>query len=137
MAFWKSPALAVDIHQLLGVAFKLRPPGPDKLTVGRFLHDAEQILETAEAASALEPANFIILIGPEGDIHMLSGSDWPLDSLQVHYGARTLYRVSRAGGRVSVEGRSGSQHCRLESESPRAVARRLLGGPTIPLLDNV
>jgi hypothetical protein len=106
--------------------------------VGRFLHDAEQLLETAEAASSLvdEPTNFTILIGPEGGIHMLAGSDWPLESLQVHHGARALYRVSRDRGRVAVEGRSGNQRCRLESESPSAVARRLLGCSTIPLPDN-
>jgi hypothetical protein len=98
--------------------------------VGRFLEDAEAILYAAETAhgATSNPTNFTILIGPEGGIQMLAESDWPLASLEAHHGARTLYRVSQERGHIAVEGRSGSQRCRLESESPQAVARRLLGG---------
>ena len=104
--------------------------------MGRFLEDAEAILNAAETATQASPTptNFTILISPEGGIHMLSDSDWPLASLEAHHGARTLYRVSQASGRVAVEGRSGSQRCRLETEHPQAVARRLLAAavPTLP-----
>jgi hypothetical protein len=71
-----------------------------------------------------------ILIGPEGGIHMLADSDWPLASLEAHHGARTLYRVNQGRGRVSVDGRSGNQRCHLEVEHPQAVVRRLLAGPS-------
>jgi len=103
--------------------------------VGRFLEDAEAILTAAETATQAtpNPTNFTILISPEGGIHMLAESDWPLASLEAHYGARTLYRVSQARGHIAVEGRSGSHRCRVESEHPQAVARRLLAGP-IPAL---
>jgi len=99
--------------------------------VGAFLQDAEAILTAAKSASGAtsNPTNFTILIGPEGGIHMLADSDWPLASLEAHHGSRTLYRVSQAQGHITVEGRSGSQRCRLESEHPQAVARRLLAGP--------
>jgi hypothetical protein len=103
----------------------------DKLTVGAFLEDAEAILQAAEAATEAtpDPTNFTVLIGPEGGIHLLAESDWPLASLEAHHGARTLYRVNQERGRVTVEGRSGSRRCRLELEHPQAVARRLLSGP--------
>jgi hypothetical protein len=99
--------------------------------VGRFLEDAEAILNAAETATQATPTptNFTILISPEGGIHMLAESDWPLASLEAQHGARTLYRVSQAGGRIAVEGRTGSHRCRLEAEHPREVARRLLAGP--------
>ena len=99
--------------------------------VGAFLEDAGAILEAAQCAAAAtsNPANFTILTGPESGIHMLVDSDWPLDSLQAHYGSSTIYRVNHAHGRVVVEGRRGVCRCRLESEHPQAVARRLLAGP--------
>ena len=102
-------------------------PRSDKQLVSGFLQDAEGILETAQAAAS--HSDFTILISPEGTIHMLADSDWPLASLAQHHGSRTLYRVSRNSGRVSVEGRSGNQTCRLETESCQSVARRLLAGP--------
>jgi hypothetical protein len=99
--------------------------------VGAFLEDANAILEAADDATGAtpSPANLTILIGPEGGIHMLAESDWPLASLEAHHGARALYRVSQERGQVTVEGRSGNQRCRLEMEHPQAVARRLLAGP--------
>ena len=103
--------------------------------MGAFLDDAASILEAAEAvAESSNPSNVTILITPQGGIHMLSDSDWPLASLEAHHGARTAYRVSQASGHVTVEGRCGNQRCRLESEHPQAVARRLLAGPATSLL---
>jgi hypothetical protein len=101
--------------------------------VGAFLEDAGAILEAAQCATEAtsDPANFTILMGPEGGIHMLTDSDWPLASLEAHHGARTIYRVNHARGRVVVEGRCGVHRCRLESEHPQAVARRLLAGPRL------
>ena len=103
--------------------------------MGRFLEDAEAILNAAETATeaTANPTNFTILISPEGGIHMLADSDSPLASLEAHHGARTLYRVSQASGRIAVEGRCGSHRCRVEAEHPQEVARRLLAGP-IPAL---
>jgi hypothetical protein len=100
--------------------------------VGAFLQDAEAILQAAEAAaeSTANPANVTILISPQGGIHMVSDSDWSLASLEAHHGAQTAYRVSQASGHVTVEGRSGNHRCRLETEHPQAVARRLLAGPS-------
>jgi hypothetical protein len=58
---------------------------------------------------------------------MLEAGGWSLPSLLTHYGAQTAYRVTRDGGRVSLEGRRGPETCLLRSESTLATARQLLG----------
>ena len=68
-----------------------------------------------------------ILIGQEGAIHMIADSDWSLDSLAQHHGARTAYRVSENTGSIRVEGREGLRKCVMESVRPAQVARFLLG----------
>jgi hypothetical protein len=97
--------------------------------MGAFWADAESIFETARQASrsgSLD-CDWAILIGPQGDIRMLEAAGWALPSLLTHYGAQTAYRVSREGGRVSLEGRRGPETCLLRSESTLATARQLLG----------
>ena len=93
-----------------------------------FLANAERIFETAASADGaeLESGDLAILIGQDGAIHMLMGSDWPLDSLQQHHGASAAYRVSRSGAQVRVEGKSRTGSCLLQSMIPSAVAKRLL-----------
>ncbi len=83
------------------------------------------ILEAAESAGAC--SNMTILLGTEGGIHMIADSDWPLDSITLHHGARTAYRVSERGGSVRVEGREGRRTCLMESAKPAQIARLLLG----------
>lgn len=92
-----------------------------------FLQNAERIFETASASP--ESEGLSITIGQDGAIRLLMGSDWPLDSLQAHHGAKAAYRVSRSGSQVLVEGRSRTGSCRLQSETPALVARRLLADP--------
>ena len=96
--------------------------------MGAFWHDAQSIFETARQASrsGSEDCDLAILIGPQGGIQMLDASGWALPCLAAHHGARTAYRVTRAGGSVSLEGRCGSETCLLRSDSPREMGRRLL-----------
>ena len=82
--------------------------------------------QATQAGNAL--ADFTILISPEGGIHMIAGSDWPLIRC-VYHGARTAYRVSEHSSKVRVEGREGSRTCIFEAESPERAARILLGHP--------
>jgi len=109
--------------------------GSDKSSVSRFLDDAQRIFEAAQSVSVAGQAvtEFTVLIGSQGGIEMLADSDWPLERLLVERGARTAYRVAERDGKVSVEGSTGGQNCRLESESPRQVARRLLNATLNPL----
>jgi hypothetical protein len=83
------------------------------------------ILEAAEASGS--SSNMTILIGNDGHIKMFADSDWPLDSLSWHHGAKTAYRVSEQCGSVRVEGREGMRTCMMESARPMQVARFLLG----------
>jgi hypothetical protein len=96
--------------------------------MGPFWADAESLFETARQASqsGSPDCDWAILIGPHGDIRMLDASGWALPGLLAQYGSETAYRVTRAGDRVSLEGRRGSQTCLLRSESPAAAARHLL-----------
>jgi hypothetical protein len=83
------------------------------------------ILTAAESAGSC--SHMTILINPDGAIHMIADSDWPLDSLSWHHGAKTAYRVSEQSGSVRVEGREGSRTCVMESAKPMQIARFLLG----------
>jgi hypothetical protein len=96
--------------------------------VSRFVDNAVEIFDAAENAvrSGFTPSEMTILIGAEGGIRMLADSDWPLDSLQAHHGARMAYRVSQRATMVRVEGRAGSQTCLFETERPERAARHLL-----------
>ena len=96
--------------------------------MSRFLDNAESILATAESVregGPVEP-DWTILYVPEEGIRMLAGNDWPLESLQAHYGAQMVYRIQQQESTVKVEGRAGSRACLLESAKPNGVARRLL-----------
>jgi hypothetical protein len=102
--------------------------------VDQFLRNGQSLLETAEAAarSAQPAADTAILIGRDGSIRAVSSSDWPLESLAAEHGARMAYRVSHGRGRARVEGRSGCRSFLLETDTPVACARYLLGGFTAP-----
>ena len=94
-----------------------------------FLDNARNILDAAErvyfSAGSLEETS--ILIAPGGAIRVISGaSDWPLESLRVHHGARMAFRVSQRDGRVQLEGRAGSRTCLFEAGKPDGAARLLL-----------
>jgi hypothetical protein len=106
----------------------------DEGNVSPFFDDAYAIFEAAEAASrsGQRLSDTTVLIGPDGAIRMLAGSDWPLERLAAERGAERAYRVGEAGGRVTLEARSGSRTCRLESQSPNRVARELLGFSPVP-----
>jgi hypothetical protein len=87
-----------------------------------------QILDAAESAvqSGHTPTDMTILISAEGGIHMVADSDWPLDSLKLHHGAKMAYRVSQSASVVRVEGRADSRTCLFETGKPERVARLLL-----------
>jgi hypothetical protein len=98
--------------------------------VSRFVDNAMQILDAAESAvqSGNTPTEMTILISPEGGIHMVADSDWPLDSLQSHHGATMAYRVSQNASHVRVEGREHSRTCVFETAKPERAARAILSG---------
>jgi hypothetical protein len=100
----------------------------DMNRVSRLVQQAQEILATAESASAKGEtcSPMTILIGQDGAIRLLVDSDWPLDSLALHHGARSAFRVSADRGSLRVEGRQGLHACVLESSSPARIARLML-----------
>ena len=96
--------------------------------MSRFIENAVAILDAAEnsANSGYPPSEMSVLITAEGGIRLIVDSDWPLDSLAAHHGARMAYRVSQQHEAVRVEGRAGSRTCLFETEKPVQAARRLL-----------
>ena len=94
-----------------------------------FAEHVQQLLDAAQsAASGGETCSDItILIGQDDGIHMIAGSDWPLDSLALDRGARAAYRVTGLDGSIRVEGREGPRHCVMETTHPARTARLLLG----------
>ena len=95
--------------------------------MSRFVDNAMQILNAAESSveSGHTPSEMTILMTPQG-IRVIAGSDWPLESLQLHHGAEMAYRVSQSAINVRVEGRAGSRTCLFETAKPERVARLLL-----------
>jgi len=93
-----------------------------------FRDNASNIFEAAEAVSRAggELSEWSILIGEDGGIHMVAASDWSLDSLQAHHGARMAYRVRQLDQKVRLEGRAGSRTCLFETAKPNGAARLLL-----------
>jgi len=98
------------------------------LRVGAFWADAESIFETARQASqsGAPDCDWALLIGPQGDLHMLEAAGWALPALLAQHGAQRVYRVTRERGSIRLEGRSGSDTCQLQSESPARTAGHLL-----------
>jgi len=94
------------------------------------LQHSQELLDTAAACarSGRTPSEMTVLVGRDGHIQILSDTDWPLDSLRQERGAEMAFRVWSRQGRVGVTGQSFNRTCRLESETPANVARRLLCG---------
>jgi len=84
------------------------------VSVSAFLRDAAALFEAASRGGG-DDSQYSILIGTDGGIHLVSGSDWALESLRQHHGAQAAYRITRAAGRVALDGRSCGGSCRLES----------------------
>lgn len=103
--------------------------------MSRFTEQAASILATAEAAAwrGEQCADLTILIGQDGGIHMLSDTDWPLDSLTSHHGAKAGYRVIQRNGEVRVEGREGTRTCLLVGQAFTPAAVRSLLKPQAKL----
>ena len=85
-----------------------------------FLKHAEEILETARQNSG-EDCRISILVGRDGGVHMVMGSDWDLEPLRIHHGALAAYRVTRRAGNVQLEARSDEGACLLGSGAIRPV----------------
>ena len=96
--------------------------------VSRLLDNATRILEAAETmrTAGHEAADWCILVGPSGELHMVADSDWSLDSLKKHHGASLAYRVRQQDGRICVEGKDDRRDIEISSNNSSRVVRLLL-----------
>jgi len=97
------------------------------------LKNAESIFEAAQSAaewtaSTDHATNWSILVSHDGAIHMVADSDWSLEALRMQNTATSAYRIHRTHRGVTVEARSGSQKCVLESAVPDPFLLRRLAG---------
>jgi len=82
--------------------------------VSPFLRQAEEILDTAVIGSE----DVAIVIGRQGNVHMLDPRGWSLPAMRIEFGASAVYRVERRGNTVRVDGWDGDRSCRLERTAP-------------------
>jgi hypothetical protein len=100
--------------------------------VSRLLNNANKILDAAESlrVAGHQGADWSILIGAEGQIHMVAEgaaeSSWPLDALRAEHGATEAYRVTQFEGRIEVQGKDINRDLLISSAHPNLVLRRLL-----------
>jgi hypothetical protein len=78
-----------------------------------FFDDVVRVFETAEGGR--EPAEVGILVDDAGLLRIVEADGWCPEALQAHYGARTVYQVTRGRDEVRVAARSGRQTCMLSS----------------------
>lgn len=87
-----------------------------------FFDDAQRVFETAALGDG--PAALGILVDDAGAVRIVDSAGWRPEALQVHYGSRAVFQVTRGAGSVRVAARSGSRSCTLESESAAASVLR-------------
>lgn len=81
-----------------------------------FFDDALHVFETA--THNIDPSDLGILIDDRGAVRVVSAEGWRPEALQAHYGARTVFQVTRTPASVRVEARSGHRSATLRSEMP-------------------
>ena len=108
--------------------FKLYGGLPDMVGVSQLMDNANKILDAAESmrVAGHKGSDWSILVGSEGAIHMVSGSDWPLDSLRAHHGATQAYRVVQQNNQIQVEGKDERRAIVIRSHPPNHLLKLLL-----------
>ena len=83
-----------------------------------FLQDAERILETAAGSSDRNSPEYVIGMLRCGTVRILSDvAGWSLPALGAELGAAALYRISRHGAVVQVDGWSFGRKCTLTRDT--------------------
>jgi len=94
--------------------------------VDTFLENAQRIFNVARTDSSAESSDFVLLVRPDGSLHVIMESTVNPDSAAIAHGARTAYQVTRSRGGVKVSGRSGDNRCELSSGLAARVPQRAL-----------
>lgn len=77
------------------------------------LANAEKILETAQLAGS---GPVTILLRGGRPVELTVANDWSLEALLIERRADQAFRVFRAAGRLTVEGRSHTRSCRVTAQ---------------------
>ncbi|MCS7043925.1 MAG: hypothetical protein NZR01_14155 [Bryobacteraceae bacterium] len=90
---------------------------------------AGQLLEAALAAARAggNEEGWTVFVGPEGGWQMIAGAEHEPAALAWSRGARAVWKVSRAGTSIRVEGWAEGQHCLLEAAAPGRAVCALIG----------
>ena len=96
--------------------------------VNQLLENANRILDAAESmrVAGHTGADWSILVGSQGAIHMVSGSDWPLEALRFQHGATQAYRVIHKDDEIQVECKDGQRDIRIRSQAENHLLKLLL-----------
>ncbi|MGD0497190.1 MAG: hypothetical protein ABSC23_02025 [Bryobacteraceae bacterium] len=102
--------------------------------MSRFLEDAVGIFDAATRAAGEDaPSDMAIMVDSSGGIRVVDAAGWHPETLRQHYGAPTVFQITRLAGAVRVTGRSGAQRCVLET-TPAGVSLRPSAGAGVDLL---
>lgn len=103
----------------------------DKRGMNRFWEDAVSVFETARNIPREDAAGELnILIDGAGALRIVTGQGWQPEALRAHYGARTVYQVTRTADGVKVAGQSTAGNCILQSAKPASMLAALGSGWT-------
>ena len=96
--------------------------------VNQLLENANRILDAAESmrVAGHTGADWSILVGSQGAIHMVSGSDWPLEALRFQHGANQAYRVIHKDDEIQVECKDSQRDIRIRSQPENHLLKLLL-----------
>jgi hypothetical protein len=89
--------------------------------VSQLFADAVRVFETAAQGSE---ANFGILLDSQGALRIVPSDGWRPEALREHYGAASVFQVTRGPSGLRVEGRSAAYSCVLSSRTPPALLPR-------------
>lgn len=87
--------------------------------VNRFWQDAASVFETATTVADGSANQLAILVDERHGLRILDGAGWTADALRREYNATTAYTVTRSHAGVVVEGKTGSESCRIAKNSPQ------------------
>jgi hypothetical protein len=78
-----------------------------------------QVFETASNAPRDGSSSDLgVLIDHSGALRIVAAEGWTPESLQSHYGARTVYHVRHTPAGVCVDGRGDGVSCTLRASQP-------------------
>ncbi len=83
------------------------------------LENTRKIFEAARSIGEGESGDFALVVKPDGGLHFLMESPCSLQGAASYAGGSSVFRISRVGNELRVEGASGTESCVVENRSAR------------------